>query len=74
MPQKSNRGVGQTCAPVHALGPPRRLSSGLHGGQQQRNENPDDGNHHQKLDERERSGRARWFREFHEKSPWSKEN
>ena len=38
---------------VDALRPPRRLTSGLNGGEQQGNQNRDDRNHHQELDQRE---------------------
>jgi len=37
---------------VLALQPACRLAGGLHGGQQQRDENADDGDHHQQLDQR----------------------
>jgi hypothetical protein len=36
---------------VHALGAPSRFTDGLYRRQQQPNENPDDGNHHQQLDQ-----------------------
>jgi hypothetical protein len=34
------------------LGPPSRLASRLHGRQQQRDQNPDNGDHDQQFDER----------------------
>jgi hypothetical protein len=36
---------------VGTLYAPRRLASRLYRGQEQRNEHPDDGDHHQELDE-----------------------
>jgi hypothetical protein len=38
---------------VAALHPPRRLARRLHGRQQQRHQHPDDGDHHQQLNQRE---------------------
>jgi hypothetical protein len=51
---------------VHALRPPRRLARRLDGGQQQRDQDRGDRNHHQQLDQRETttsepSGRPPWF-------------
>jgi len=38
---------------VHALQPPRGFAGRLHGRQKQRDQDRDDGDHHQELDQRE---------------------
>ncbi len=43
---------------IGALNAPRRLTGRLHGGEQERDENADDGDDHQKLDER-KSGKPK---------------
>ena len=43
---------------VDALGTPGGLAGRLHGGQQQRDQDGDDGDHHQQFDQRERATRT----------------
>src|SRR5262249_15443777 len=53
---------------IDALGPPRRLARRLDGGQEQRDQDRDNGDHHQQLDQREPTPPAHGT--THETSPF----